>query len=117
MTERIVDLAKTLGQVADEDEAALRVLCALAEEELSRRLRPGVTAQDCEAAFSVGAAWLALAGLCAGEREESVTAGGLSIKRSGASGPERSAELRRQCERVMAPYLRDEAFFFLGVRG
>lgn len=118
MTERIFVLAKALGHVGSGDEEVLRVLCELAERELRERLREGVRAEDCEPAFRLGAAWLALAGLCAVERVESFSAGGLTIKQGSGKTPlERSAGLRRQAERVMAPYLEDREFFFLGVRG
>lgn len=118
MTERIFELAKALGHVGAGDEDVLRELCVLAEQELSARLREGVSVEGCEAAFRVGAAWLALSGLCVGEAPvESFTAGGLTIKRGSGSPMEHSAALRGQSERVMAPYLKDGSFSFLGVRG
>ena len=121
MTERIFTLAKALGHVGAEDEETLRQLCELAAEELRGRLRRGVTEADCEPAFRIGAAWLALAGLCAGgaaEGVESFTAGNLTIRQGGGKVPlERCAGLRRQAEQVMGPYLEDGRFSFRGVPG
>lgn len=119
MVEKIFALAKALGRVGSEDEDALTELCALAERELLERLREDVGVEDCEEAFRTGAAWLALSGLCvAGEGVESFTAGGLTIRHGGgASAIERSGVLRKRCEETMRPYLRDEGFVFLGVRG
>ncbi len=118
MVERIFELAKALGHVGAGDENALRQMCELAQSELRGRLRAAVTAEDCEPAFRLGAAWLALAGLCAGERVESLSAGGLTVRQVGGKTPlERSMGLRQQGERVMAPYLEDREFAFLGVRG
>jgi len=121
MTEGIFELAKVLGHVGTEGEEALRRLCTAAEEELRGRIREGIAPEDCEAAFCMGAAWLALAGLCAGagaERVEEFSTGGLAIRQGGgADSLERSAGLRRQAELVMAPYLEDRGFSFAGVRG
>lgn len=121
MTEEIFELAKTLGRVEPGDEERLRALCASAAEELRGRLRAGVTAQDCAPALRMGAAWLALAALCAGAgagQTEVVSAGGVTIRQEGGkSRLERSQGLRRQGELVMAPYLEDRGFAFSGVRG
>jgi len=119
--ERILALAKKLGRTAEEDWAALELLCANAEEELTGRLREGVAVEDCESAFVLAAAWLALAGLCVGQTAEEAadfTAGSLTIRRGGGKSPlERGAGLRRQAEQVMGPYLKDREFTFRGVAG
>ncbi len=121
MTEEIFALAKMLGHVGTEEEEGLRRLCPGAEEELRGRLREGITPEDCTPAFCMGAAWLALAGLCAGAgagQAEEFSAGGLTIKRgSGKNLLERSEGLRRQAELIMGPYLEDRGFSFVGVRG
>ena len=121
MTEEIFALAKVLGHVGAEDEEGLRRLCAGADEELRGRLKEGIAPGDCAPAFCMGAAWLALAGLCAGagaERVGEFSAGGLTIRQeSGKSLLERSEGLRRQAELVMGPYLEDRGFSFMGVRG
>ena len=99
----------------------LQALCDLAEQELEGRLKNGITRADCGAAFTMGAAWLGLAGLCAAgaaDEVESFTAGSLTIHhRDGGGAESRSLSLRRQAEQVMRPYLRDEGFCFLGVQG
>lgn len=112
-----MELAETLGQVDSGRMEALEQLCLAAEQELEGRLREGVTKEGCEPAFAVGAAWLALAGLYAGQAEgvESFTAGELTLRPEG--GEALAARLREQAERVMAPYLKDNHFAFLRVRG
>ncbi|MEG1858152.1 MAG: hypothetical protein RR216_05375 [Pseudoflavonifractor sp.] len=117
MIERIFALAKALGHVAAGDEETLRLMCQQAQAELTARLRDGVTAEDCEPAFRIGAAFLALAGLNAAEREENFTAGSITVRQGRQSPTERSAELRGQAERVMGPYIVPDGFAFCGVRG
>lgn len=122
MTEEILALAKALGHVEKEQEDVLRELCVLAQEELKRRLRKDIEVEDCESAFRLGAAWLALAGLCAAKAAEddveSFTAGSVTIRRGGGKLPlERSAGLRAQAEQVMGPYMEDACFQFMGVQG
>ena len=112
MTEEILRLALELGCVGDGERSALEVLCARAEDEMAGRLKAGIAPGDCVPAFTLGCAWLALADLRVGREEDGFTAGGLTIRPGkGADG------LRRRAETVMAPYLRDEAFGFAGVRG
>ena len=60
-------MAKALGHVTAGQETALEALCQAAETELTRRLRPGVSPEDCGSAFVLACAWMALAGLTAGE--------------------------------------------------
>lgn len=79
-----------------------------------------MTPEDCGEAFLLGAAWLALAGLAAGEDGgvESFRAGDVSIRhRSGTDARARCAALRLQARQVMARYLRDDGFVFRGVPG
>ena len=90
------------------------------EAELTRRLRPGVSPEDCGSAFVLACAWMALAGLTAGESAgvERFTAGSLTIQEGGgADAAERSAALRLQAETVLGPYLADRGFAFQGVDG
>jgi len=105
-----------LGETGEEEKAVLAGLCAAAETGLLARLRPGLSAESCGAAFVHAAAWIALSqyhtGLCA-DGVESFTAGDLRItKKAGAA----VAGLREQAELLMAPYLAD-SFQFRGVRG
>lgn len=113
-------MAKALGHVTAGQETALEALCQAAETELSGRLRPGVSQEDCGPAFVLGCAWLALAGLAAGENAgvERFTAGSVTIQEgSGADAAERAAALRLQAETVLGPYLADRGFAFQGVEG
>ncbi len=116
MTEKIVALAKALGAETDQEEL-LSVLCQAAQQELEGRLRPGVTPDDCESAFVPAAAWMALAWLNTGNGGEGVTAftaGDVTIRKEGGR---ETAALLDQAGRIMAPYLQDSGFAFLGVGG
>ena len=62
-----MDMARSLGHVDGGQEEALEALCRAAQAELAGRLRPEVRPEDCEDAFILACAWLALAGLAAGE--------------------------------------------------
>jgi len=118
LSEKILELAELLSEADPGQTELLERLCLAAERELTGRLRDGVAPEDCEPAFVAGAAWLALAGLYGGQGTEEVeafTAGELTVRPTG--GEARSARLRAQAERVMAPYLRDGGFAFVGVRG
>lgn len=121
MTEDILALVKALGRVDERDGDALEALCVQAEKELLGRLRDGLSRADCGGAFDLGAAWLVLAELCvasSAEEVESFTAGDLTIRKGdGSAAARRSRDLRREGERVMAPYLKDRTFLFRGVRG
>ena len=120
MTEQILALARTLGPAGVTETEALEPLCRAARAELEGMLREGVTHEDCGEAFLLGAAWLALAGLAAGEDGgvESFRAGDVSIRhRSGTDARARCAALRLQARQVMARYLRDDGFVFRGVPG
>lgn len=121
VVEEILELAKALGKVGERDTETLKVLCRLALEELTGRLKEGVGAEECAPALALAAAWMALADLCVGEcvdGVESFTAGGLTIRRGEKTTPiERCAALRKRAELVLSPYLKDEQFSFLGVRG
>ena len=114
MVQEVLELAMTLGKL--EESQGLKALCEAAVEALTGELREGVSPEDCGAAFVLGAAWLALAGMETGrDGVESFTAGAVSI-RTGGSG-EREKALRLQARQVMKPFLRDEGFIFRGVRG
>lgn len=120
MHEEILEYARLLGRVEEDQEALLNILCQAAEAELAVRLREGVLPEDCGGAFPVATAWLALAGLCAGQgaagEPSSWSAGAVSVSGAAPAG-ERAESLRRQALRLMVPYIKDESFCFLGVRG
>ena len=88
-----MDMARSLGHVDGGQEEALEALCRAAQAELAGRLRPEVRSEDCEDAFILACAWLALAGLA------------------------RAAALRLQAETVLGPWLADRGFAFQGVPG
>ena len=115
-----MDLARALGAAEQEEEGLLGKLCQAALDELTGRLRPGVTPEDCREALTVAAAWMALGGLAVSRQGEgSVTAwtlGEWSVKERAAADGQADA-CRAQAERLMAPYLTDGDFAFLGVRG
>ena len=120
MQETILEYAKGMGPVGEEELSLLKDLCGAAEAELAGKLRDGLKPEDCNGAFPLAAAWLARAGLCAGQGAEdtpaSWSAGAVSVSGC-ASAAERADGLRGQAYRLMAPYLEDESFFFRGVRG
>ena len=103
-----MDMARSLGHVDGGQEEALEALCRAAQAELAGRLRPEVRSEDCEDAFILACAWLALAGLAAGETEVTIQEG---------DGAARAAALRLQAETVLGPWLADRGFAFQGVPG
>lgn len=121
MTEEIYALAAGIARPAAGEETLLRLLCRETERQLARQA--GDRREECREALLCAAAFLAAAGLLdsrgsAGGRVErfsvgevSVTAGAGSV--SGGAGD----RLRRQAERMMAPYCGGEGFVFIGVRG
>lgn len=110
--EEIAALAVRMG-AAEEDLEVLLPLCTAALTELEGRLRPGAVAADCGSALPVAAAWIAMDGLeGAGGRVESFVAGDLTVRTTGGV-----RSLRRRAEELMAPYLAERGFAFLGVKG
>ncbi len=109
-------LAKTLSGAGEDETEALTLLCAASEKEWTRRLRDGVTAEECREAFYCAAALNAAAGLIAG-RGGAVrfTAGDVSVTE--AEGGQTARVLREEAERLMAPYVTAADFCFRGVRG
>ena len=107
-----MDMARSLGHVDGGQEEALEALCRAAQAELAGRLRPEVRSED----FILACAWLALAGLAAGETGGGrFTAGEVTIQEG--DGAARAAALRLQAETVLGPWLADRGFAFQGVPG
>ena len=96
MTEKVLKLLAAMGADTSQEEL-LTPLCQAVQDSLARRLRPGVTAEDCESAFVTA-----------------FTAGDVTIRREGGR---ETAALLEQAERLMAPYVVDGGFFVQGVRG
>ena len=120
MHEKILALATAIASPRQAEEPVLEALCAAAEADLAKRLRPGVSAEDCPDAFSCAAALLAAAGLLPCREANGVnafTVGEVSIQSGGTEQGEASEALRRQAAALIAPFLSDDSFAFVGVRG
>ena len=116
MTEQVLELLRTLGG-AGPDETVLRTLCQNACDMLDRRLKDGLTAEDCGEAYLLAAAWIALDWLRGSQGMEGVTwlsAGDLTVRREGGGDDE---SLARRAMELMGPFLRDDGFVFRGVKG
>ena len=116
MTEQVLELLQTLGG-AGQDEAILRTLCQNACDILDRKLRNGLTAEDCGEAYPLAAAWIALDWLRGDQGMDGVTylsAGDLTVRREGGGD---DGSLARRARELMGPFLRDDGFVFRGVKG
>lgn len=114
MTEQVLELLLALGG-AGQKEDVLRTLCQNACEVLDRRLKDGLTAEDCGEAYPLAAAWLALDWLRSGQGLDGVTylsAGDMTVRRDGDS-----ETLSQRAMEIMRPFLRDDGFVFRGVKG
>ena len=120
MTEKVLKLLAAMGADTSQEEL-LTPLCQAVQDSLARRLRPGVTAEDCGEAFPCAAAFTAAADLAAARDCGGVsgfTAGSVSVQaRSPAEAGTQAAELRRTAWRLMAPFAVPGDFAFQGVRG
>ena len=113
--EEILALCRQMG-AGEEQDTLLLPLIEAAVDSLQRRLKPGVSPQDCGSAFSLAAALTAMDGLerAGGEGEvRSFTAGEVSIQTRTRSGGSRAD----QAQRLLAPWLRETGFAFRGVDG
>jgi len=115
---QVMSLAEAIVRPTEAEQPLLTALCTAAVAELTGRLRDGVTPEDCGDAFPCAAALLAAAGMlpCRGGgdvRQFSVGDVSLRMDGEGTGGD----PLRRQAERMIAPYCGDGGFAFLGVRG
>lgn len=112
---RLEDIVSTAiifaGSLAEGQRDILERLCAAADEDMARRLREGVTPEDCYDSYTCACAWLALSwlgGARSASEVEAFTAGTLSVRKSTGA----SACLKMQAEVLMAPYVRTEGFDF-----
>lgn len=118
MTEQVMELARALGG-AGQDEDTLRILCAAACRALDGRLKDGLTAEDCEGAYPLAAAWLVkdwTRGADALEGVTSLSAGDLSVQLASGGGVA-GGGLTQRAWALMRPWLRDDGFVFRGVSG
>lgn len=116
LTEQVYAQAVLLaGDLENREDQLLRVLCAGAVSSLTARLREGIRPEDCRADFVASASLFALAALSGNTqmgRMERITAGDVTLHRS---GPDAAANcLRYQAEVIISPYLKDN-FSFQGV--
>jgi hypothetical protein len=122
-TEAIYAQAEALlGEpVRDDRAAALTAMCEAAGTELENRLRDGVTAEELGSAFVSAAGVLALSMyIQLGDTSDigSFKAGNVTVSlRGGDSRAASAASLRRQAELMLAAWLKDRGFDFMGVRG
>ena len=103
------------GQLNEQQNQLLQMLCCAACSNLTARLRDGITPEDCKAEFVAAASLYALAALNeagqAGNLEE-FRAGDLTIRKNHSDAPSRC--LYRQAELMIMPFLKDN-FVFQGV--
>ena len=111
-------------ELTQDQEEVLAAFCEEAMASWQRRLREGLTPEDCRGAFVPACAWTALAGLApaleaGAPAPRSFTAGDLSVSMGGSSGDWNRAayRLKDRAEELMAGYTRDEGFFFREVAG
>lgn len=117
MDEKTLQYAKALVQPSEAEEDLLAALCAAASAELARRLKPGLTPADCGDAFTCAAAYTAAACFLPSRAErDEFTAGDVSVKPSGEFRQTLPVMMER-AESLIAPYVTDGGFAFLGVRG
>ena len=116
-TNDILTIALSLaGESADED--VMAALCDAASAELEARLREGESPETLGSVFSLAAGVLAVSMYCAVERPEQIKsfkAGNVSVDY--ADGEITPESLRSAAETILAAYLKDRGFDFLGVRG
>ena len=104
------------GQMEMGQAEMLKVLCTASSASLAARLKDGLHPEDCKADFIAAASLFALAalnGVKDGTSPEQISAGDLTIRKSGNSDTA-SNVLRNQAELMIAPYLKD-SFAFVGV--
>ena len=111
MVEQIVALCRELG---GEENTLLVPLAHAVQEDLCRRLKPGLTPEDCAEVFPLACA-LAVMGtlqeITGEDRLTAFTAGEVTIRTEGACQSARAAR------RLLSPWMGDEGFCVRGVRG
>lgn len=116
MSGEILTLARIVSGAGEAEAALLSPLCQAARQRWEVRLRPGLTPEDCGAAFSCAAAFTAAADLAAAEGgAASFSAGDISVKLDG--GLRRAESLRQTAERLMEPFVRVKGLWAQGVEG
>ena len=117
MFEQIPVLAAAMALPTDAEQPLLAALCAAAVDEITRKLRPGLAAEDCGDAFLCAAAMTAAAGLISCRNTvEQFSAGDVSL-RTGGDGGQTAESMRKRAAEMMSPYWADDRFAFAGVKG
>ena len=105
------------GEVTEQQTLLLEALCGAVTVTLERRLRDGLTPEDCKADFIAAASLYALASLGDAEDTDQVEefrAGDLTVRQSREGRDAASNCLQPQADMMILPYLKDR-FSFLGV--
>lgn len=113
LTEQVYAQACLLADTLDEKEQQLlQILCRAAVNNLTARLRDGLTPEDLKADFIAAASLFAIASLSGAKDVGEMKLGDVTIKRSGADTASKC--LQNQAALIIAPYLKD-GFCFRGV--
>ena len=94
--------------LAGEMDERLRLLCAVAQKQLSRQLQDGVTPEDIREDFVAAASLYALSRWGRGEEIQEFRAGDLTVKKG------QTANLEAEALSLLRPYLKS-GFTFVGV--
>ena len=103
------------GQMDEQQEKLLELFCISAVTQLTARLRPGVTPDDCKAAFVASCALYALAAFTETDPVEGmqrVQIGDVTLTTGGTDAAVRC--LRKQADMIISHYCEDN-FAFRGV--
>ena len=113
LAEQVFAQACLLADSLDErDRQLLRILSRAAVNNLSARLRDGLSPEDLKADFVAAASLFALAALSGSSDVGEMKLGDVTIKRTEADTASKC--LHNQAALIIAPYLKD-GFCFLGV--
>jgi len=116
MHDAILRLASAFVQPSDDELPLLDALCCAAAAQWQRQLAPPLSPNDCGDAFPCAAAMSAAAAfLPAHASSGSFSIGDLSLQ-PGADAPKASQLLLSHANALMAPFISDDHFAFLGVR-
>ena len=110
------------SELTAESAGILKAVCASAAAELESRLRKGVSSEEIQELFVTAAGMLALSMYIEldgtpGDGVGSFSAGNLSVRLDGGAVSASAANLRKYAEHMLAAYLDNGGFEFMGVRG
>ena len=120
MHEKIYEIASHAVSPTEAEQPILDTLCTAAGTELTMGLREGVTPEDCGNIYVFSAALIAVSEMMllrGANGIEQFTAGEVSVKQTPEKTCVAAASLRCQANALMASFLKDEAFAFMGVQG